>query len=305
MPQHFQLEQLADGVYAAVAADTGAAGGNSGFVDLGDGLLIFDAMVTSMAVRDLIAAAQDITGHPLTAVINSHLHFDHILGNRAIPHGVDIIATTLTVDLIRERVIPFVEEQRKSLPEQVQALEAQLQAETDEEKGKSLSARLAMFRMILDEPHALEVRLPTRTFDERWVFDGSARSAELIPLRGHTESDSILYLPQDGIVFVGDLLFNGRHPWMLESDPTAWVQTLEYIEAMKPQIVVPGHGPVTDCTALSTLRGYILTLLDLAADLVARGGSPDDVTVPPAFAHLQPGQLFTDNLRHVVKRLTE
>jgi glyoxylase-like metal-dependent hydrolase (beta-lactamase superfamily II) len=299
MSAYFELQQLAEGIYAAVMK---AAGGNSGFVDLGDGVLIFDTTAMSAPVGELIEASQEITGHPLIGVVNSHLHFDHILGNWAIPESVDIIATPLTTDLIVKRVLPYLEEQRRTMPGTLQGLEAQLQTEQDEITRQGLAEQIASLRTLLAESHALEARLPTRTFQDRLVFEGSARRVELIELAGHTESDTILYLPAEHIVFTGDLFVNGAHPWMLESNPEAWLRALTQIEALHPIVAVPGHGPLGDQAGLTAMREYITLIPQLAAETAARGGSADEIPVPAAYAGYPNGSTFAENLRHFIDK---
>jgi cyclase len=81
--RHFQLEQLAEGVYAAIALAGGGSGSNAGMIDLGDRTLVFDTFLTPQAADELRAAAEHLLGRPVAYVINSHWHCDHIQGNQA------------------------------------------------------------------------------------------------------------------------------------------------------------------------------------------------------------------------------
>ena len=94
--KHFRLQQLADGVYAAVHIDGGAAIGNAGIVDLGDRTLVYDTFLTPQAAEDLRIAAEALTGRPIDAVLNSHWHNDHIWGNQVFDADTDIISTEET-----------------------------------------------------------------------------------------------------------------------------------------------------------------------------------------------------------------
>ena len=76
--KHFRLQQLAEGVYAVIHIDGGAAIGNAGIVDLGGRTLIYDALFTPQAAEDLRTAAEAVLRRPIDAVINSHWHNDHI-----------------------------------------------------------------------------------------------------------------------------------------------------------------------------------------------------------------------------------
>ena len=91
--EHFDLHQLANGVYAAIATPGGAAYSNAGIVDLGDQTLIFDTFETPQAAADLRAAAEALTGHPATGVIISYAHADHWCGNRVFDPRTPIISS--------------------------------------------------------------------------------------------------------------------------------------------------------------------------------------------------------------------
>ena len=80
--KHFELTRLADGVYAAIEMQGGAAYSNAGIIDLGDQTLIFDTFDAPQAAQDLKAAAEHLTGHPATCIVNSHWHGDHWSGNQ-------------------------------------------------------------------------------------------------------------------------------------------------------------------------------------------------------------------------------
>src|SRR5438270_10832420 len=81
--KHFRINELAEGVYAAISTNEGSAVGNAGIVDLGDQTLVFDTFMTPMAAQDLRAAAESLTGNSIAYAFNSHWHNDHIPANQA------------------------------------------------------------------------------------------------------------------------------------------------------------------------------------------------------------------------------
>src|SRR5690348_3454952 len=100
--RHFQLEQLADGVYAAISIDGTGSMSNAGIVDLGDTTLIFDTFATPQAAQDLRSAAEQLTGHAIRYVINSHKHGDHVWGNQVFSqHGCIIATDTTRTDMLK------------------------------------------------------------------------------------------------------------------------------------------------------------------------------------------------------------
>ncbi|MEI6310088.1 MAG: MBL fold metallo-hydrolase, partial [bacterium] len=97
-------------------------------------------------------------------------------------------------------------------------------------------------------------------------------------------SDSILWLPQDHILFAGDLLFCGGHPWIGDGDPLRWVEILEQMEALEPTAIVPGHGPMATIGDLAFLRRYLTDIDGLLQNAISTGRSKEEVEKLPVFA---------------------
>lgn len=96
-PKNFFIQQLAPGVWAAIQNDKGGhAISNAGIVDLGNKTLVFDAFINPDAANELRQTAEQLTKHPVSFLINSHYHDDHIRGNQAFVPGASIISTEWT-----------------------------------------------------------------------------------------------------------------------------------------------------------------------------------------------------------------
>src|SRR6185312_4271624 len=121
---YFHLELLSEGVWAAIVERGTGAWGNAGIVALGDGTLVFDTFLTPAAARDLRAAAELLTGQPVTYVVNSHYHMDHIHGN-AVFDDAHIIATEKTRERIASRGAELLA-LAFGLPEYLTDLDAQI-----------------------------------------------------------------------------------------------------------------------------------------------------------------------------------
>jgi glyoxylase-like metal-dependent hydrolase (beta-lactamase superfamily II) len=120
------------------------------------------------------------------------------------------------------------------------------------------------------------------TFVERMAFHGTERSAELITFAGgHTESDAVLFLPQEGIAFMSDLLFIEHQPYLGGGDPDRLLQILDQVAALNAQLLVPGHGPVGGPGAVQAMQQYIHTLVELARKMVAEGEPEEDIDHMP------------------------
>src|SRR5512147_122812 len=94
--EHFTYHELADGVWAAIIKPFGLAASNSGIVDLGDCTLIFDTTFSPASAVELRATAERLTGRPVSYVLNSHWHQDHVFGNAIFAPEVEIHATART-----------------------------------------------------------------------------------------------------------------------------------------------------------------------------------------------------------------
>jgi glyoxylase-like metal-dependent hydrolase (beta-lactamase superfamily II) len=306
--KHFQIEPLTDGVYAAIVKPGGLAISNAGIVDLGDRVLLFDMMAAPQAARDLIAAAEQLTGHPVRAAVNSHWHFDHVAGNQALPAEATLTSTQLTRDLIADRIPPLIADRREQVPHQLRDLETQLQAEKDPARREEIGADIDFFRLAMIDLPTATVRLPDQTFDQQMTFYGPARRVELIACGGgHTSGDAILYLPDEQIAFVADLVFHNAHPYMGEGDPDQWLRTYDRIEALSPavEVIVPGHGPVATPDAFAALRRYIPALRQVAADAIKQGGTIDDAAarpIPAAFSSWSGEARFAVNVRYLYQK---
>jgi len=295
---HYHFEELAEGVYAAHAAETGAARSNAGIVNLGDQTVVFDTGMTPQSARDLRAAAEQLTGRAAGLVVNSHYHNDHIRGNMAFAPETPIIATPQTRALIAERIPPAVEQHRQTGAARVGVLEKQLAAVTEDDRRRKIAYELNSLRGIVASLPELRLRLPTLTFERKLTLHGTGRAAQFLTFGGgHSPSDSILYLPAERIAFVADLVFVQRHPWLGDGDPVEWVRILSEIEALGVQRVVPGHGPVGGVEDLALMRRYITEFTALAQ--IGQGRVSHKPA--PFEAWWDPGNFFEPNMQFLYK----
>ncbi len=244
--KHFHLQQLTEGIYAALHTNGGWAVSNAGIVDLGDRTLIFDTFLTPRAAADLRAAAKSLTGRPATIVVNSHYHNDHIWGNQVFCPDADIVATAKTRHLIQtEGTIEYAWYKENSAP-QLKAVKAEYRnARDDEVKRQQLALWVGYYEGMLASFPELDIRLPNITFVDNMEIHGTHHTVQLIPTSGgHTQSDAMLYIPSASLLFMGDLLFVGAHPYLADGDPDTLNQILEKTREMKPKTLIPGHGPV-------------------------------------------------------------
>jgi len=305
--KHFRINELAEGVYAAIATDEGSAIGNAGIIDLGDQTLVFDTFMTPTAAQDLRAAAESLTCNSIAYAINSHWHNDHIRGNQVFAPTTQIVSTTRTRELIATKGVEELEYDKATAESDLSSVRESLKNDTGEMRAADARSYVAYFEGMIESFPNLELRLANLTFERRLVFHGSSREAQAICFSGHTEDDSILWLPTERIVFTADLLFIGYHPYLPDGDPWEWTQSLHEIAGLDAQVAAPGHGPVGGPSDLTLVERYILELEKLAADVVDRGGSADDAVacaIPEPFSDWRLANFFAHNMRFLHSKLS-
>ena len=284
MSRHFYIQNLADGAYAAIAREDGAAFCNAGIVDLGDKTLVFDAFETPQAALDLAQAVEQLTGRSATYVVNSHFHPDHWFGNQALGQQAIVIATHETrqqMSGVADEIRGYAEQPTR-LEELLASNREELEAATDERRRATLSLMVKRMQFAAEMLPSLHLRFPDVTFESKLMFHGSERSAELITQGGgHTSSDAYLVLPGDGVLFMGDLGFFQREPYMTHCEPIAWLTQLEEMEHSDIATFVPGHGPVGNKADLAAQERYMLVLQALVAHVLQSGGSLEEALEEP------------------------
>jgi cyclase len=310
--QHYTLEQLGEGVYAAIAKDGGAAICNAGIVDLGGATLVVDAFLTPSAAENLRVDAQHLTGRNPRWVVDTHYHNDHIWGNQAyLPEAV-LISTIKTRDLIQTAGLVEFDEYHAITTDRLKDLQTQQTAVTTEAQRDALNLWLGYYAGLAHDFPRLKVTLPNMVFEKRLILYGSQRRADLIEFVGtHSSSDVIVYLPDDGVIFMSDLLFVGFHPYLAGGNPDVLLQALCAILDGSAGIqnathFIPGHGPLGTSVDVYRLVDYIQDCQHIAQTLVAQGtisqAEVDATPIPEIYQDFAIPNFFYANLRYMVDK---
>jgi cyclase len=281
---YFSLYEVVDGIYAAVIKPGTGAFGNAGIVNMGNYTLIFDTFATPTATCCLRQVAEEVTKLPISYVLNSHRHADHVLGNMVF-REVPIVAHERNRTLMAEmtpQLLGFLREQGNAY---LQSLADEMaSATTDVERADAKWQRdeMGAIHAVLDE---IELVLPTATFSDQITFYGSGRTAHFIHCgANHTPSDSVLWLPDDRVLLAGDIVQVRTHPSMGQGDHEQWATTMDRLADLAPQWVVPGHGEVGTGEDIAMMKQYVLDITAAARTFAAEGRSGEEVvkTPPPA-----------------------
>jgi cyclase len=267
---------VAPGVYCFVSKPYGDVGldGNSVAIVSNDGVLVFDANGTPAASAAVLAEIRKITNAPVRYVVYSHWHWDHWYGTstytQAFP-GVQVIAHDKARALMSGPAIEFNRPGLEhDLPKYIASLEKKAQTDA------SVRGLAEEDRFFLDQKSHAPLVLPTTTYTDRMTLYLGGRE---IQIRHHdravTPGDTFLYLPAGKIVVAGDLLVNPIS-FALSSYPAGWLRTLEAIDALGADVIVPGHGlPMRDSRVLRTTMEVMRVLLDEGKRAKARGLDAD------------------------------
>jgi cyclase len=307
--KHFHINNVAEGIYAAISVPGTGSVGNAAIIDLGDTTLVVDTFTTIQAAEDLEEAAIRLTGKPVSYVINTHWHSDHTSGNQVFHPNAQIISTSTTRDIMatfgKNRIC-----QQLSNPEPIykaiDELEEKIQKETDEKLKREMEWENSSDRMYIEILPDLVYTLPSITFDQQMTIHGSTRTVQLFTYGGgHTQSDAFVYLPKEKIAIMGDLVLSKHHPVMIYANPQEWLNILEKVELMDIETIVPGHGDVCSMKELHEVKGYIIDIVALVSETVQNKKSINDILVPKAYQDWYFTTYFKSNIKKVYELITK
>jgi glyoxylase-like metal-dependent hydrolase (beta-lactamase superfamily II) len=300
--ENFTLQQLAEGVFAAIDME-----GNAGLIDLGGQVVFFDTFQTPKGAQDLRNAAFDLFGRTQQIVVNSHCHNDHIWGNQVFANEAQILSSSRTRQLIAQNSQKEADWLTANAAQQLASYQSQLRTASDGQRDE-ITLMVGLYEGLVEAMPHFSLCLPSITFDKHLALHGTKRTAELINFEnGHTASDTVLYLPQEGVVFMGDLLFVDCHPYLGDGDPVGLQTALHTLGQMGAIHFVPGHGPLGSRDDLQQLINYIDYCTEIAQALVNEGngyeGRITGLKLAECYQSWQIPSFFLDNIRFLCKRL--
>jgi len=206
---------------------------NAGFVVTSEGVVVFDALGTPVLGRELIEAIRKITPAPIRRIIISHYHADHFYG---LPPFKDAGAEIWAHRAAREYL--------------------------DTEAAR---LRFAERRQSLAPWVGADMRLvpADRWLDGETSFKLGGLTFRVFPVGpAHTPEDLAMMVEEENVLFVGDLMFAGRIPFVGDADSRAWIAAIDRIVKFNPKVLIGGHGDASrDAAAdLRMTRDYLAFL---------------------------------------------
>lgn len=276
----YAFEKIADGVYYTTSDSPMAVGGNHTIIVGDQNVFLVDAGTTPAAARALLTDMKLITDKPVRWVVNTHFHYDHTDGNSIFGPEVEIIGTEYVRHMIADEDVLHIEPFKTAMaliPAQVDALKEQIADEKDAERRTKLETQLAAKQADWEEFKTLRPTPPNVTYDSKMtVFQGTREIQLLFLGRGHTQGDTVVYLPKEQIVCSGDLM-ETQPAYMGNAFFDEWIATLDKLKELNFETMLPGHGvPFRNKGLITAYQSYLKDLMTQVAALRKQGVSADD-----------------------------
>jgi glyoxylase-like metal-dependent hydrolase (beta-lactamase superfamily II) len=246
--------RVGDGVYLirgsaglATPANRGRIG-NAGFIVGDSGVLVVDTGTSLEQGRAILAAVRQVTDKPVRLALITHTQPDFLFGAAAF--------------------------QAAGIPVQMHVRASRLMASRCETCLKNLRLTLGEAEM-----RGTTTFKPDREFDATQTSEVTGRTVQILYF-GHSSGpgDVAVFDPRSGVLFAGGLADQQRIPDILDADLAGWHRALAALLALNPAVVVPGHGPASGPSLVTTVERYLTQLESRARSLVESGVSLIDVT---------------------------
>ncbi|MET1041080.1 MAG: MBL fold metallo-hydrolase [Acidimicrobiales bacterium] len=239
VPYERGLHEVGDGVFAWLQPDGGWGWSNAGLLRGGGGSLLVDTLFDLALTRSMLEAMAPITATaPIATLVNTHANGDHCYGNQLVT-GAEVIASAAAAA------------EMEQLPPSTLGLMTSL----DLGDTTNRYVRMAFGPFTFDD---IEPPHPDRTFSGGLSLDVAGRPVELVEVGpAHTAGDVIVHLPDAATVFTGDILFIGGTPLIWDGPVQNWLDACDRILGLGCEVIVPGHGPLTDADGVRATAGYL------------------------------------------------
>ena len=206
------------------------------------------------------------TGTPVTKLILTHYHGDHVFGNQAFK-DCQIISSRALKEIMNEMAT---------------------NAWTREQLEETAKQRPETYQKIgLD---SLEITFPTEIFDGSFIVKDNGIEIVCKHVGGHTRGHSYVYVPTERVLFAGDLIFSKTFPW--GGDPTVnpddWITVLKEFQKMDIEKIVPGHGPVCDLNEVQVYLDFFEPVVKIMKEQITEGRTQEEVVAFDGYPDFYP-----------------
>lgn len=234
------LHDLGNSVYAYLQPNGSWGWSNAGIIVDGKTSLLVDTLYDLKLTGEMLATMRQSipAATRIDMLVNTHANGDHCYGNQLV-EGARIIASVRTA-----------EEMAHESPARLAALCKQ--AAQLGPRGYFLSQAFGSFDF-----ENITLTLPNQTFEGQMELRVGTKEVRLLEVGpAHTRGDTLVYVPDDRVIFTGDILFIEGHPIMWAGPVGNWIRACDLILSLDVETIVPGHGPITDKQGVVRLKEY-------------------------------------------------
>jgi len=241
-----KLHKVSERVYyvrgiPGIATDNEGFISNAGFVVTSEGVVVYDALGTPSLAKKFIQNIRTVTDMPIKTVVIGHYHADHIYGLQVFKEiGAEILAPVGYEEYMNS---PFAEER------------------LDER-------RFSLEPWVNEKTHLLH---PDRIIKQSEMFTlGDTTFTMSLLGSAHSQGDMTLYVENDKVLFSGDIIFEGRVPFLGNANTKNWLETLIKFETDNVSALIPGHGPHAKepSKAITLTRRYLAKVREVMSGAV-------------------------------------
>ncbi len=242
------LQEVAPNVFAYIHSGVGWDICNSGFIVGDDGVLVIDAMMVASQVRLYMEEIRKVTDKPIRYVVNTHHHVDHSFGNQFY----------LPAEIVSHRG----------------CREALITRGAD---VGMLSERYPHYR---DDWAEARLTPASITYEDKMIVHLGGKVIELLhPGPAHTYGDTLVYLPEDKVLFTGDVAFHYLTPLARDGHISNWIKVANGIlNHLDATTLIPGHGPVSGKEVVSATLKYLRLVKRTSRSHFQWGASVEDTS---------------------------
>jgi len=239
------LQKVSGSVYSYTdikeASPKNSFGANAGIIIGKDFLVAVDSLISAREAKRFLKDIKKVSKKPVKFLINTHYHLDHSLGNSEFAKlGAVIIAH-------------------------------ENDQENMQKAGEGMLQYAKQMGLSAQDLKGTKLAYPTLTFGDRVTLYLGNNKVEILNLGpSHTTGSVLVYVPQEKVLFTGDLLFTDFHPFLGEANIEGWVKVLDYILALEVDKIIPGHGPVSSKKDVADMKSYLLVFDQKAKELTAK-----------------------------------
>ena len=238
-----KFQQVSENCFAVENEKNRVCDANSGLINLGGGVVI-DTQSDLTHARQMIELFGKVWQDMPKRVVNTHEDADHVWGNQLF-EGAEIIAHRTMPDRMKHVANPS---------------EMQHMMKGAETVGATHPGLLAVARQLKQDYDfdGIKLVLPTTLHDERYSLDLDGTKVNLIYVGAcHQLGDTIVHVPEEGVLFAGDVIFRLCTPNGWTGTTENWLKCLDLIISLNPKVIVPGHGPVCGLEGAKEMKEYL------------------------------------------------